>query len=82
MKQAERVRSIGGNALNGASHISPVFPSGRVCSHHDCGTQLSIYNDGYYCSLHLPREVMTTRGRKAGWSFTSARDPRDSENVA
>ena len=42
------------------------FPSGRVCSHEDCGTRLSIYNDGEFCSRHEPMTTVRTRGVKIG----------------
>jgi hypothetical protein len=37
---------------------------GRVCREVDCGTALSIYNDGHWCSLHAPMIVPRTRGKK------------------
>jgi hypothetical protein len=57
-------RSIGARTLVGAIQAPRSFANGRVCIHDDCGTQLSIYNDGRYCSLHLPRSVPRQRGRK------------------
>ena len=33
------------------------FAPGRVCGDYNCGTHLSIYNNGYYCSLHAPSAV-------------------------
>lgn len=38
--------------------------SGRVCKEDGCGTRLSVYNDGKFCSLHAPMVVPRTRGRK------------------
>jgi hypothetical protein len=58
-------RSIGGRALTATVRTSHTFPRGRVCRADDCGTELSIYNDGHYCSLHLPRAVPHLRGRRA-----------------
>lgn len=36
----------------------------RVCREDGCGTHLSLYNPGKYCSLHEPMQVPRTRGRK------------------
>lgn len=38
--------------------------SGRVCGEDGCGTKLSMYNDGAFCSLHAPMVVPRTRGKK------------------
>jgi hypothetical protein len=38
--------------------------AGRVCRAEGCGTRLSVYNDGAFCSLHAPMVVPRTRGRK------------------
>ena len=40
------------------------YRSGRVCREDDCGTKLSVYNDGAFCSLHAPMVVPWTRGQK------------------
>ncbi len=37
---------------------------GRVCRESDCPTLLSVYNDGFFCSLHAPMVVPRTRGKK------------------
>ena len=37
---------------------------GRICKDPDCGTRLSIYNDGAHCALHAPMVVPRTRGKK------------------
>ena len=41
------------------------FPTGRVCTREDCGTRLSIYNDGDFCARHEPMTTMRTRGVKS-----------------
>ena len=46
--QANRVRS---------------YQSGRICSHHGCGTILSIYNPSRYCAMHAGT---ATSGRRRG----------------
>lgn len=38
-------------------------PSGRVCSHPGCDTQLSMYNPESTCDLHRPEPDMTYYGR-------------------
>lgn len=43
---------------------SNTFTQGRVCREDGCGTHLSLYNPGKYCSLHEPMQVPRTRGRK------------------
>lgn len=40
------------------------FATGRVCLHEDCGTRLSIYNDGDFCARHEPMTTQRTRGVK------------------
>jgi hypothetical protein len=40
------------------------FGPGRVCGNYDCGTRLSIYNDGWYCSQHLVYVAPGMRGKK------------------
>lgn len=37
---------------------------GRVCREEECQTKLSIYNDGSYCSVHMPMVTPRTRGKK------------------
>ena len=48
VSQANRVRS---------------YQSGRVCSHPECGTILSIYNASKYCSMHA---ALAAGGRRRG----------------
>ncbi len=40
--------------------------TGRVCREEECGTKLSVYNDGSFCSIHAPMVVPRTRGKKLG----------------
>jgi len=54
--RGERITSIEGRTRR--------HTAGRVCEEPDCGTRLSIYNDGTRCSLHAPMQVPRTRGRK------------------
>src|SRR5271157_4262234 len=63
-ESGEETRSVGGSTLIGAVQAPRSFSRGRVCSHEDCDTQLSIYNDGRYCSLHLPSVTPRMRGGK------------------
>jgi hypothetical protein len=46
------------------------FPSGRQCAEPLCDTQLSIYNEASYCSLHhtgFANQRSQQRGRKRRW---------------
>jgi hypothetical protein len=56
------------------------FAQGRVCRDDFCGTQLSIYNDGYFCTLHAPLVAPRVRGRKirSKGSGTAPRNPTPS----
>jgi hypothetical protein len=40
------------------------FGKDRVCPEPGCGTRLSSYNPGKFCSLHEPMTVPRTRGKK------------------
>lgn len=42
------------------------FDQGRVCKNDSCGTLLSIYNDGEFCSRHEPMVTPRMRGVKIG----------------
>jgi hypothetical protein len=53
-----------GGTAPGGDRPSRAFGSGRTCREPGCGTRLSIYNQGRYCSLHEPMVVPRTRGRK------------------
>lgn len=54
------IRALSGNSDRPAGR----YPSGRVCTHHDCGTHVSIYNEDPYCSLHMQGVVPTLRGKR------------------
>lgn len=54
--------SVGGESLAVGGHRPQSFGRGRVCMEPRCGTQLSIYNPGDYCSLHQPMEEVRIRG--------------------
>jgi len=45
-------RSVGGRSFNGPDRAPKTFTTGRICDEQDCFTQLSIYNQSRYCSLH------------------------------
>lgn len=47
----------------GRSRPSRRYPRGRICAYHDCRTELSIYNQSSYCSLHEQGEVPRMRGK-------------------
>jgi len=68
-ERTDETRSIGGKTPTGAVQATPSFPKDRVCSHGGCYTQLSIYNDGNRCALHLARVVPRTRGRRVSDSL-------------
>ena len=55
---------LGATPVSGASRASRTYRPGRVCETHGCGTVLSIYNRGRYCSFHEPASAPRTRGRK------------------
>jgi hypothetical protein len=57
-------RGVTGERINGHDHPAKQYGRGRTCQEPGCRTKLSIYNDGTYCSLHLPIEAPRLRGRK------------------
>lgn len=56
--------SVSGHRFTSTEATTPRGKAGRVCEEDGCGTRLSIYNDGAWCSLHAPMVVPRTRGRK------------------
>lgn len=56
--------AVGAKPLSGSDRPSRKFSQGRVCREVGCGTKLSMYNNGKYCSMHEPMVVPRTRGRK------------------
>jgi hypothetical protein len=56
--------AVGAKPLSGSDRPSRKFSSGRVCREAGCGTRLSIYNNGKFCSMHEPMIVPRTRGKK------------------
>jgi hypothetical protein len=56
--------SIGGMFFKGHGRASRTFAPDRVCSHDECETRLSIYNEGNFCYLHEPQVAPRVRGRK------------------
>ena len=57
-------RAVGARPISGNDRPSKTFKAGRVCREPGCGTRLSIYNNGRFCSQHEPMTVPRTRGRK------------------
>ena len=57
-------QSVGAHPLTGNNRPSRAFRSGRVCKFPECGTMLSIYNDGKFCYQHEPMSVPRMRGKK------------------
>ena len=49
---------------SGTDRPSKNFGKDRFCREEGCGTKLSRYNPGKYCSLHEPMTVPRTRGKK------------------
>ncbi len=56
--------SVGAHPVSGHDRPSKSYTAGRVCRHADCGTRLSIYNDGFFCYRHEPMTVPRVRGKK------------------
>jgi len=56
--------TIGATSFNDHDRPPRRFLLGRVCAEYHCGTRLSIYNDGQYCTLHAPVVAPRLRGRK------------------
>lgn len=56
--------ALSGEKVSSYDHPAKQYPKGRTCGEPGCPTRLSIYNDGEYCSLHLPVEAPRLRGRK------------------
>ena len=56
--------SIGATTFTGHGRPSRTFARGRVCAEDECGTRLSIYNEGRFCSRHEPQAAPRMRGRK------------------
>jgi hypothetical protein len=57
-------RAIVGMRITSVERGGRRSKKGRVCLEPSCGTALSIYNDGHWCSLHAPMVVPRTRGKK------------------
>jgi hypothetical protein len=63
VKERDEVDSaISVEAVGSRSGPSKRFPSGRVCAYYGCTTQLSIYNESDYCSLHKIDATFRPRG--------------------
>jgi hypothetical protein len=56
--------AVGAKPLSGSDRPSRRFTAGRACKEPGCTTQLSMYNNGKYCSQHEPMIVPRTRGKK------------------
>jgi hypothetical protein len=57
-------RGVMADRLTSYDHPTKQYAKGRTCREPGCRTRLSIYNDGDYCSLHLPVEAPRLRGKK------------------
>jgi hypothetical protein len=57
-------RGVMGEKVTSYDHPTKQYGRGRTCTEPGCHTRLSIYNDGKYCSLHLPVEAPRLRGKK------------------
>ena len=66
LEHSNTPRTTGG-ALGAGEQAPRRFAPGRVCGRRGCGTKLSVYNDGYFCSVHHPGEVPRVRGHKVMW---------------
>lgn len=56
--------SVSGHRFTSAEGSTARSAPGRICEEDGCGTRLSMYNDGSWCSLHAPMVTPRTRGRK------------------
>ena len=57
-------QAIRGSRLSGLPRASREYPEGRVCSHPECGTQISRYNKRDRCWAHAEMKIPRLRGRK------------------
>jgi hypothetical protein len=56
--------AIHGTRIAGVPRASRKYPEGRVCSHPDCDTKLSLYNKRDRCWAHAEMKIPRLRGRK------------------
>ena len=61
---SESERTVGGRGLQGTGPRSRTFARGRLCAEPGCGTRLSIYNEGSFCSQHQAKVTPRMRGKK------------------
>jgi hypothetical protein len=59
-----RTQAVGGEVYNDHDRPPRRFSPGRVCTEHDCGVYVSIYNESDYCSLHEVKMAPRFRGKK------------------
>jgi|HubBroStandDraft_6_1064221.scaffolds.fasta_scaffold3062008_1 hypothetical protein len=64
MQRSNESRFVGARGLEGSGHRSKTFGPGRLCGELGCGTRLSIYNDGSYCSRHQAKDSPKMRGKR------------------
>jgi hypothetical protein len=62
-KRTEREATIGAEMPTATATRPREFSSGRLCRRPGCGTRLSIYNEGAFCSLHTKRPGTSKRNR-------------------
>jgi hypothetical protein len=55
--------AVSAQRVTSEQRSSPLAAVGRVCGESGCGTQLSVYNDLDFCSLHQPMIVPRMRGK-------------------
>jgi hypothetical protein len=63
-KSNESNRFVGARGLEGSGQRSRTFGPGRLCGELGCGTRLSIYNAGSYCSRHQAKDSPQMRGKR------------------
>jgi hypothetical protein len=62
-KRTEREATIGAEMPTAMTRPPREFSSGRLCRRPGCGTRLSIYNEGAFCSVHTKRPGTGKRNR-------------------
>jgi hypothetical protein len=63
-QHTQTTTTIDAEAFNDHDRPPRRFAPGRVCGDDHCVTRLSIYNGGYFCTLHAPAVTPRMRGRR------------------